>query len=134
MDRLYKAMHPDDLKKVWLCCECGRSFAFNSDVEDHKRQFRHSKMMLSNVHNDAREMQDELFIRGRTSLEFRLNTEMSRIVIEYEYYPSSGEIIYVDVRYTDSRLRSIVEGNPEMMRNIDNYLRRFLIQKLPVRL
>lgn len=60
------------------------------------------------------------------SLEFRLNGSVSRVVVEYEYYPSSGTINYVDVRYTDSRLQAMVEGDPGMMKNIDIYLRRIL--------
>ena len=89
-------------------------------------------MMLCNLHNGSKEA-PELFVRGRTSLEFRLEGNVSRVIIEYEYYPSSGEINYVDVRYTDSRLKSRVERSPEMMRNIDDYLRKLLTQKLPVR-
>jgi hypothetical protein len=58
---------------------------------------------------------------------------VSRVIIEYEYYPSSGEINYVDVRYTDSRLKSMIEGDPDMMKNIDNYLRRLLTRNLSVR-
>jgi hypothetical protein len=67
-----------------------------------------------------------LFTRGRMSLGFRLNGRVSRVIVEYEYYPSSGAIHYVDVRYTDSRLKSMVEGNPDMMKNVDDYLRKLL--------
>ena len=126
-------MHPDDLSKVWLCYECGRSFTFNSDIEDHKRQFMHSKVLLYDLENDSNESAPELFMRGRVSLDFRLDNKPSRMIIEYEYYPSSGEINYIDVRYTDSRFKSMVENNPKTMTNIDSYLRKLLIQKLPVR-
>jgi hypothetical protein len=67
-----------------------------------------------------------LFIRGRISFGFRLDGRASRVIVEYEYYPSSGAIKYIDVRYTDSKLQSLVEGNPGMMKNIDNYLRKLL--------
>jgi hypothetical protein len=125
-------MHPDDLNIVWLCRECGRSFTFNSDVEDHKRQFNHSKMMLCDLQTISKKM-PPLFTRGRMSLDFKLSGKVSRVIVEYEYYPSSGEINYVDVRYTDNRLRSMVEGNPDMMKNIDNYLHRLLTRNLSVR-
>jgi hypothetical protein len=29
-------MHPDDLKAIWTCRECGMKFLFHSDVDDHK--------------------------------------------------------------------------------------------------
>jgi hypothetical protein len=117
-------MHPDDLKTMWLCSECGRKFVFHSDVEDHERQFNHPKMMLCNL--AGLKKAPALFTRGRVSLGFRLNGRVSRVIVEYEYYPASGAIRYKDVRYTDSNLRSMVEGNAGMMKNIDNYLRRLL--------
>ena len=125
-------MHPDDLKTLWLCRECGCNFIFHSDVEDHKRHFRHSKMMMCDL--PAGRETPAMFTRGRMSLDFRLNGRTSRVVVEYEYYPSSGAINYVDVRYTDGRLQSMVEGNPGMMKNIDNYLLRLLKQDPSARL
>jgi hypothetical protein len=117
-------MHPEDLKTVWLCCECRRNFLFHSDVEDHKRQFNHSKVMLCNISGTARS--STLFIRGRISIGFRFNSKTSRILIEYQYYPSTGAIQYVNVLYSDEKLQSKIEGDPEMMKNIDNYLRKLL--------
>ena len=118
-------MHPEDLKTVWLCSECRRNFLFHSDVEDHKRQFNHSKVMLCNISETARSPM--LFIRGRISIGFKLNSSKpSRIVIEYQYYPSTGAIQYVNVIYSDEKLQSKIESDPEMMKNIDNYLRQVL--------
>jgi len=37
-------MHHDDLKVVWFCHDCGSSFMFKSDVEDHSEKSRHSKI------------------------------------------------------------------------------------------
>ena len=70
-----------------------------------------------------------MFIRGRISIGFKLNSKTSKIIIEYQYYPSSGSIDYVDVRYTDKQLQSKVEGSPETMKNIDNYLRKVLNER-----
>ncbi|MDQ3851803.1 MAG: hypothetical protein M3299_03095 [Thermoproteota archaeon] len=119
-------MHPEDLKTVWLCCECTRNFLFHSDVEDHKRQFNHSKVMLCNI-SDAAGRPSMLFVRGRISMNFKHNSsKASRIVIEYQYYPSTGNIQYVNVIYSDEKLQSRIESDPEMMKNIDNYLRKIL--------
>jgi hypothetical protein len=117
-------MHPEDLKTVWLCCECRRNFLFHSDVEDHRRQFNHSKVILCNISETARSPM--LFIRGRVSIGFKFNNNKSRVVIEYQYYPSTGTIQYVNVAYSDEELQSKIESDPEMMKNIDNYLRRVL--------
>jgi hypothetical protein len=121
-------MHPDDLNTMWLCCECRRNFLFHSDVEDHKKEFNHSKVMLCSI--SERRKSPSLFTRGRISLTFKVDKKPSNIVIEYQYYPSNGSIDYVDVRYTDKQLQSKVESNPEMMKNIDNYLRKVLNERL----
>lgn len=120
-------MHPEDLKTVWLCCECRRNFLFHSDVEDHQRQFNHSKVMLSNISETARS--PVLFMRGRISIGFKLNSKKSSIVIEYQYYPSTGDIQYVNVVFTDKELQSKIEGDAEMMKNIDLYLRKVLSKR-----
>ena len=117
-------MHPEDLKTVWLCSECKRNFLFHSDVEDHRKQFNHSKVMLCNISETARS--PTMFVRGRISIGFKLYSKPSRIVIEYQYYPSTGAIEYVDVFYSDKKLQSKIESDPEMMKNIDNYLRNIL--------
>jgi hypothetical protein len=120
-------MHPDDLKTMWVCCECRSNFLFHSDVEDHKKEFNHSRVMLCNIPETRRS--PALFIRGRMSIGFKVTSKTSKVVIDYQYYPSDGSIDYVDVRYTDKQLQSKVESSPEMMKNIDNYLRRVLNER-----
>jgi hypothetical protein len=117
-------MHPEDLKTVWLCCECRRNFLFHSDVEDHRKQFNHSKVMVCNISETARP--PTMFIRGRISIGFKLDSRTSKIVIEYQYYPSTDTLQYVNVVYSDEKLQSKIECDPEMMKNIDNYLRKVL--------
>jgi len=83
--------------------------------------------MLCNISEAARS--PILFIRGRSSISFKLNSKTSKIVIEYQYYPSTGAIDYVNVLYTDKKLQSKIEGDPEMMKNIDLYLRKVLSKR-----
>jgi hypothetical protein len=116
-------MHPDDLNTMWLCCECGRRFVFHSDVKDHENHMNHSRMMLYDLSGKKAPVP---LTRGQAALGFRLNGRVSRVIVEYEYYPSSGVIRYIDVQYTDSKLQSMIEGDAGKMKNIDNYLRRLL--------
>ena len=119
-------MDPDDLKTLWLCRECGRRFAFHSDVENHKKEFNHSMTLIYNLQSGT-----VPFTRGRMSIAFRLEGKASlQIIVDYEYYPSSGTINYINVRYSNDKLRSRIEGDPAMMKNIDNYLRKSLNSKL----
>jgi len=83
--------------------------------------------MLSNIPETPRS--PLMFIRGRISLPFRLHGKTSTIEIEYQYYPSNDTIDYVDVRFSDIKLQSKVEGDPQLMKNIDNYLRIVLNQR-----
>jgi hypothetical protein len=70
-----------------------------------------------------------MFVRGRISIGFRLVSKTSTIVIEYQYYPSTDIIDYVDVRYSDRKFQSKVEDDPQMMKKIDNYLRKVLSKR-----
>ena len=117
-------MHPDDLKTMWLCCECSQNFFFHSDVEDHRREFNHPRVMLCSISKNNRA--PVIFIRGRISLPFRFSGKKSTVVIEYQYYISTGTIDYVDVRFSDTELQTKIENDYKLMENIDNYLRKLL--------
>src|SRR5688572_27990271 len=50
------------------------------------------------------------------------------LTIEFENYSSDGSINYRDMHYSDPRLIKHIEGNPRVMRNIDSYLRKNLLE------
>ena len=50
------------------------------------------------------------------------------LTIDFEYYSSDGSIKYRDMHYSDPRLIKHIEGNPRVMRNIDSYLRKNLLE------
>jgi hypothetical protein len=64
------------------------------------------------------------FVQGKTKLNFKVDGQIGTIMIEYKYYPSKDSISYIDVSYTDKRLQSMIESDPEMIRRIDSYIRR----------
>ena len=49
------------------------------------------------------------------------------LAIEFEYSSSHCSINYLDVIYSDPQMRKYVEGNPNVLRNIDSYLRNNLL-------
>lgn len=49
------------------------------------------------------------------------------LAIEIEYSFSHCSINYLDVQYSDLRLRKHVEGNPNVLRNFDSHLRNILL-------
>jgi hypothetical protein len=57
------------------------------------------------------------------------NDQISAILsIEFDYYPYDGNIKYRDIHYSDPRLIKHIEGNPGVMKNIDAYLRKNLLE------
>lgn len=50
------------------------------------------------------------------------------LTIAFDYYSSDGSIKYHDMRYSDPRLIKHIEGNPRVMKNIDSYLRKNLLE------
>jgi len=57
------------------------------------------------------------------------NDRISGILsIECDYYPYDGNIKYRDIHYSDPRLIKHIEGNPGVMKNIDAYLRKNLLE------
>lgn len=50
------------------------------------------------------------------------------LTIEFEYDSSDGSIKYHNMRYSDARLIKHIEGNPRVMKNIDSYLRKNLLE------
>lgn len=48
--------------------------------------------------------------------------------MEFDYYSYDGSIKYRDMRYSDRRLIKYIEGNPRVMKNIDSYLRKNLLE------
>jgi len=49
------------------------------------------------------------------------------LTVEFEYSSSLGSLNYLEVEYSDPRMRKYVEGNPNVMRNIDSHLRNNMI-------
>jgi hypothetical protein len=57
------------------------------------------------------------------------NDQISGILsIELDYYQYDGNIKYRDIHYSNPRLIKHIEGNPRVMKNIDAYLRKNLLE------
>jgi hypothetical protein len=113
-------MHPDDLKTVWECRQCGRRFLYESDATGHSSEFGHLNLISKDL---TRRPADAVFVRKNISLTFRFDGAKAKVHIDFKYYPSIELIEYSSVSYTDERLKDKIERNAEMMSNIDNYIR-----------
>jgi hypothetical protein len=89
-------------------------FSTQNDDEDHTpvtiiRPIRLSHLIAFNI----KEKDDEI---------------SGILTIEFEYNSSDGSIKYHDMHYSDPRLIKHIEGNPRVMKNIDSYLRKSLLE------
>ena len=73
--------------------------------------------------NDVISMTDVVFLRYMSEGIIHSGT----LAIEFEYSSSLCSINYLDVQYGDPQMRKHVEGNPNVLRNIDSYLRNNLL-------
>lgn len=55
-------------------------------------------------------------------------TRSGIITIELQFAPSTLSIDYIDVHYSDAQLEKQIESNPNVLRNIDSYLRNKLLK------
>jgi hypothetical protein len=114
-------MHPDDLRTIWECHDCGRKFFYHSDIASHVRELGHSKVISKDY---ARKKRDAVFVRRHASLSFKIGGQKAKLDVECKYYPSTECIAYTNVNYSDKRLEHMIEHNPGMMRKVDQYLRQ----------
>jgi hypothetical protein len=119
-------LHPDDLKTIWECHDCGRKFFYHSDMLGHIRDFRHSKVISRDY---AKRTRGSVFIRKTVALWFNVDGKRAKLEIECKYYPSTESIVYVNVNYSNKKLQGVIEDKPEMMSRVDRYLRQLFRSK-----
>ncbi len=119
-------MHPDDLKTIWECHECGRKFFYHSDIANHSREYHHSRVVSKDY---SRRKAGAEFLRRNVSLSFRIVGRTEKLQIECKYYPAAESIEYTSVSYSDKKLQEMIEGKAEMMNKIDRYLRQLFHAK-----
>ena len=82
---------------------------YKDDKKGAKKPFRFSHLMAFDIKEE--------------------NNKISGFLsVEIDYYPEDGSMKYRDIHYSDKRLIKHIEGNPQVMKNIDSYLRKNLLQ------
>ena len=76
-------------------------------------------------------------IHNQVTLDFKIRIEdnnqggLAKAIFTYKYFPSDDSIEYIDIMYTHPKLQSVIECNPNVMKNIDSYIRDLLlVQKI----
>jgi hypothetical protein len=50
------------------------------------------------------------------------------ITIEYKYHPQKVTITYSNIKYSDKRMEAYLEKNPNVIRNIDSFLKNKMLE------
>jgi hypothetical protein len=69
------------------------------------------------------------FVYAQTAFDFKVEGKIETAIFEYKYYPTTRSIEYLDIRYTNLKLQSLIENNSKMMKNIDSYIKELFLEK-----
>ena len=105
----------DDINPAWHCHHIDSSLHFGS-------------------HSDSK----ECLIYNQVTLDFKIRIEdtknqdiLAKATFTYKYFPSDDSIEYIDIMYTHPKLQSVIECNPNILKNIDSHIRDILlVQKI----
>jgi hypothetical protein len=130
-------MEDDNINSVWHCHrDSSLHLGSHSDAKgclvnnkDHLNSKKHEfKSKLSDCDNA---------IHNQVTLDFKIRIEdnnqggLAKATFTYKYFPSDDSIEYIDIMYTHPKLQSVIECNPNVMKNIDSHIRDLLlVQKI----
>jgi hypothetical protein len=99
-------------------------------ISHSKRVKDHSTIICSIDNNITRKSIRPLKLGHLMALNIKENDDQISgfLSMEFDYYSYDGRIKYRDIYYSNPRLIKHIEGNPRVMKNIDSYLRRNLLE------
>ena len=130
-------MEDDNINSVW---HCHRDSSLHlGSYSDAKECLRNSRGHLNSKHEFKSKLSDcDNIIPDQVTLDFKIRTEdinnqsgLAKATFTYKYFPSDDSIEYIDIMYTHPKLQSVIECNPNIMKNIDSHIRDLLlVQKI----
>jgi hypothetical protein len=131
-------MEDDNINSVW---HCHRDSSLHlGSYSDAKECLRNSRGHLnSKKHEFKSKLSDcDNIIHDQVTLDFKIRIEdinnqsiSAKATFTYKYFPSDDSIEYIDIMYTHPKLQSVIECNPNIMKNIDSHIRNLLlVQKI----
>lgn len=131
-------MEDDNINSVW---HCHRDSSLHlGSYSDAKECLRNSRGHLnSKKHEFKSKLSDcDNIIHDQVTFDFKIRIEdinnqsiSAKATFTYKYFPSDDSIEYIDIMYTHPKLQSVIECNPNTMKNIDSHIRNLLlVQKI----
>ena len=96
----------------------------NTKTEPTVKNRRNNKKKYSSVNSDSIKLYDLVAIK------FPNNGKILSgfITIEYIYNSKKLTITYSNIKYSDNRMENYLEQNPNVIKNIDSYLKNKMIE------
>jgi hypothetical protein len=63
---------------------------------------------------------------GQVTFEFRIEGKTEKATFGYKYNSSNHDMDYIEIRYSNPKLQTLIENNPKMMENIDSQIRNMI--------
>jgi hypothetical protein len=100
------------------------------NIGHSERVKAHSTIICNRDNNMTRKSIRPLKLGHLMALNIKENDDQISgfLSIEFDYYSYDGRIKYRDMHYSNPKLIKHIEGNPQVMKNIDSYLRRNLLE------
>ena len=63
---------------------------------------------------------------GQVTFDFRIEGKAEKATFDYKYNSSNHDMDYIEIRYSNTKLQTLIENNPKMMENIDSQIRNMM--------
>ncbi|MFZ0695940.1 MAG: hypothetical protein WAM88_02240 [Nitrososphaeraceae archaeon] len=66
---------------------------------------------------------------GQVTFDFRIEGKAEKATFGYKYNNINNDMDYIEIRYSNPKLQTLIENNPKMMENIDSQIRNMIEKK-----
>jgi hypothetical protein len=66
---------------------------------------------------------------GQVTFDFRIEGKAEKATFGYKYNSGNHDMDYIEIRYSNPKLQTLIENNPKMMENIDSQIRNMIEKK-----
>jgi hypothetical protein len=63
---------------------------------------------------------------GQVTFDFRIEGKTEKATFGYKYNSRNHDMDYIEIRYSNPKLQTLIENNPKMMENIDSQIRNMI--------
>ena len=101
----------------------------NNSLNQEKETDTHTKL-VSNIKSNKNNKSNSIKLYDLIAIKFPSGGKILSgfITIEYKYNPQKVTITYSNIKYSDKRMEAYLEKNPNVIRNIDSFLKNKMLE------